>query len=113
MASTVVRVACPHLGPCDDPDSYFSFATTENCGFSGSQPSPIESAYQEESCLGGSWRECPRYGLPLVRDDSLGGVPLARVWQSLGRLPTPIGFVVLAVVVLGMLIGTAVFVQEQ
>ena len=105
MASTVIRGACPHLGRCDDPDSYFSFATAGNCCFSGTQPSPIESAYQEKNCLGGSWRECPRYGLPLVRDDSPGDAPLGRTWQYLGRLPTPMGFVVLAVAVLGVLIG--------
>ncbi len=105
MTSTVVRGACPHLGRCDDPDSYFSFATSGNCCFSGTQPSPIESAYQETSCLGGSWRECPRYGLPLVRDDSQGDMSLTRVWQSLGWLPTPLGFVLLAIVVLGVLIG--------
>ena len=105
MIPTTVRGACPHLGRCDDPDSYFSFATAGNCCFSGTQPSPIESAYQEKSCLGGSWRECPRYGLPLARDDSPGDAPLGRSWEYLGRLPMPVGFAVLAVVVLGVLIG--------
>jgi hypothetical protein len=106
MASTVNHDgACPHLGRCDDPDSYFSFATGGNCCFSGTQPSPIESAHQEKSCLGGGWRECPRYRLPLVRDDSPGDAPLGRSWKYLGRLPTPVGVTILAVIVLGVLIG--------
>ncbi len=97
--------ACPCLGRCDDPDSYFSFPTEGNCCYSGPQPIPVESSYQQDNCLGANWPRCPRYIEPPAADSSPREGILASAGEALRQIPVPWDFVLLAVVVVSILVG--------
>lgn len=96
---------CPYLGRCDDPENYFAFATDGNCCYSGPRPVPVEPPYQVDNCLGEHWSECPLYRKPPAHESSPGVAILARVQQAFQQSPIAWEFVVIAVVVLGILVG--------
>ena len=105
MDSEFGNRACPCLGRCDDPDSYFSFPTEGNCCYSGPRPIPVESSYQQDNCLGENWPTCPRYIEPPAGDSPPREGILASVGEALRQFPVPWDFVILTVVVVGILVG--------
>jgi hypothetical protein len=59
--STVDGQVCPYLGRCDDAESYYAFATANNCCHSEKRLFRVETSYQANTCLERGWTACPRY----------------------------------------------------
>ena len=105
MAAIGSNGPCPCLGRCDDPGTYFVFPTDANCCHSGRRPFPVEPSYQAGNCLGENWSECPRYQETLIEDRTPKTALVSYVLKAVDRFPIAWEFVVIAVVVLGVLIG--------
>jgi LysM repeat protein len=59
--TNVATGACPCLGRCNDPETYYSFPSFDNCCHTEPEPFPIEPSYQADTCLAKDWSACPRY----------------------------------------------------
>ena len=59
--ANVATGACPCLGRCNDPETYYSFPSFDNCCHTEAEPFPIEPSYQADTCLAKDWPACPRY----------------------------------------------------
>jgi hypothetical protein len=60
-ADTTAGKICPHLGCCQDQDSFYSFPADGNCCHTEERPAPIDLSHQETVCLAQGWSACPRY----------------------------------------------------
>ena len=78
---------CPHLGRCDDPGSLYAFPTDENCCHTTGRPFPVEPSYQERTCLGDDWPECPRFTGILGEDETLTTVVASSPWSVIKQFP--------------------------
>jgi hypothetical protein len=96
---------CPHLGRCDDPRSLYAFSTIENCCHATGRPFPIEPSYQERTCLGDDWPECPRFtGIP-GEDKALNTVVVSSPWSVIQQFPLArelAGIVVVVAILVGV-----------